>query len=70
MKLEVVTREDLNRVLEQLELPEYSGSLTALLKSQIASYNTELKPYLSLCLNGKRWNRLNGLHSSSRKAIT
>ena len=54
MKLEVVTREDLNRVLEQLELPEYSGSLTALLKSQIASYNTELKPYLSLCLNGRK----------------
>ena len=34
MKLEVVTREDLNRALEQLDLPEYSGSLAALLKSR------------------------------------
>ena len=54
MKLEIVTREDLNRVLEQLELPEYSGSLTSLLHSQIASYNPELKPYLSLFVNGRK----------------
>ena len=63
MKLEVVTREDLNRVLEQLELPEYSGSLTSLLHSQISSYNPELKPYLSLFVNGIKveqteWNTL------------
>ena len=37
MKLEIVTREDLSKVLEQLDLPEYSGSLPALLKSQIRS---------------------------------
>ena len=48
MKLEVVTREDLNRALEQLDLPEYSGSLAALLKSHIASYDPAITPYLSL----------------------
>ena len=42
MKLEIVTREDLGKVLEQMELPEYSGSLPALMKSQIASYNPTL----------------------------
>ena len=52
MKLEVVTREDLNRALEQLDLPEYSGSLAALLKSQIASYDPAITPYLSLYVNG------------------
>ena len=52
MKLEIVTREDLNKVLEQLELPEYSGSLTALLKDLIPSYHSDLHPYLSLYLNG------------------
>ncbi|MBQ3776100.1 MAG: hypothetical protein II847_08235, partial [Ruminobacter sp.] len=54
MKLEIVTREDLSRVLEQMELPEYSGSLTALMKSQISSYRSELRPYLSLYLNGRK----------------
>ena len=54
MKLEIVTREDLNRVLEELELPEYSGSLTSLLHSQIASYDPAITPYLSLYLNGRR----------------
>ena len=54
MKLEIVTREDLNKVLEQLELPEYSGSLTSLLHSQISSYNPELKPYLSLFVNDRK----------------
>lgn len=54
MKLEIVTREDLSKVLEQLELPEYSGSLPALLKSQITSYNPTLKPYLSLYVNGRK----------------
>ena len=55
MKLEIVTREDLNQVLEQLDLPEYSGSLTSLLHSQIASYNPDLKPYLSLFVNGRKF---------------
>ena len=54
MKLEVVTREALNRVLEQVDLPEYSGSLTALLKCQIASYNPYVTPYLSLYVNGRK----------------
>ncbi|WP_031578860.1 host specificity factor TipJ family phage tail protein [Ruminobacter sp. RM87] len=54
MKLEIVTREDLSRVLEQMELPEYSGSLPALMKSQITSYNPTLKPYLSLYVNGRK----------------
>ena len=57
MKLEVVTREDLNKVLEQVDLPEYSGSLTALLKSQIASYDPAMTPYLSLYLNGRKVER-------------
>lgn len=52
MKLEIVTREDLNKVLEQLELPEYSGSLIALLKNLTPSYRSDLHPYLSLYLNG------------------
>ena len=54
MKLEIVTREDLSKVLEQLDLPEYSGSLPALLKSQITSYNPTLKPYLSLYVNSRK----------------
>ena len=63
MKLEIVTREDLSRVLEHIDLPEYSGSLPALLKSQITSYRSDLHPYLSLYLNGRKveqteWNTL------------
>ncbi len=54
MKLEIVTREDLSRVLEHIDLPEYSGSLPALLKSQITSYRSDLHPYLSLYLNGRK----------------
>lgn len=54
MKLEIVTREDLNKVLEHLDLPEYSGSLTALLKDLIPSYRSDLHPYLSLFVNGRK----------------
>ena len=43
MKLEIVTREDLNNVLEHLGLPEFIGSLTALLSDLIPSYCAELQ---------------------------
>ena len=63
MKLEIVARDDLNRVLEHLDLPEYSGSLPALLKSQITSYRADLQPYLSLYLNAKKVEQADWQHT-------
>ena len=67
MKLEIVTREDLSRVLEQLDLPEYSGSLPALLKSQIASYHSDLHPYLTLYLNGRKVEQAEWQHTQIKR---